>query len=260
MDLRQQLTDSVGKGHLSYSSIKYALGDMRLWEMYMRGQLRKESDALTFGTLYDMLLFERDKAMDTYIVLSDEKILEKCSDKTKASKRPKMTSEYKLVKEDMANQAKAKGKTLCSPDDWKQANDMIQRLDDCGLLNSYLKGEYQVEFNEEIDGIPVKGFLDCLGDGFITDSKSSRGVSKFRYDVKGWSYDIQAYIYTTVFGIKDYYWVVQEKTYPYYPALVKCSDETLFTGEMKFNEAVANIKRWLREGVPTTTDYAEFTV
>ena len=75
MDLRQQLTDSVGKGHLSYSSIKYALGDMRLWEMYMRGQLRKESDALTFGTLYDMLLFERDKAMDTYIVLSDEKIL-----------------------------------------------------------------------------------------------------------------------------------------------------------------------------------------
>ena len=260
MDLRQQLTDSVGKGHLSYSSIKYALGDMRLWEMYMRGQLRKESDALTFGTLYDMLLFERDKAMDTYIVLSDEKILEKCSDKTKASKRPKMTSEYKLVKEDMANQAKAKGKTLCSPDDWKQANDMIQRLDDCGLLNSYLKGEYQVEFNEEIDGIPVKGFLDCLGDGFITDSKSSRGVSKFRYDVKGWSYDIQAYIYTKVFGVKDYYWVVQEKTYPYYPALVKCSDETLFTGEMKFNEAVANIKRWLREGVPTTTDYAEFTV
>jgi len=260
MDLRQQLTDSVGKGHLSYSSIKYALGDMRLWEMYMRGQLKKESDALTFGTLYDMLLFERDKAMDTYIVLSEERVLDKCSDKTKASKRPKMTSEYKLVKEDMAKQASAVGKTFCSPEDWKQANDMIERLDHCGLLNSYLSGEYQVEFNEEIDGIPVKGFLDCLGDGFITDSKSARSVSKFRYDVKGWSYDIQAYIYTKVFGIKDYYWVVQEKTYPYYPALVKCSDETLFTGEMKFNEAVANIKRWLREGVPTTTDYAEFTV
>jgi hypothetical protein len=233
---------------------------MRLWEMYMRGQLKKESDALTFGTLYDMLLFERDKAMDTYIVLSEERVLDKCSDKTKASKRPKMTSEYKLVKEDMAKQASAVGKTFCSPEDWKQANDMIERLDHCGLLNSYLSGEYQVEFNEEIDGIPVKGFLDCLGDGFITDSKSARSVSKFRYDVKGWSYDIQAYIYTKVFGIKDYYWVVQEKTYPYYPALVKCSDETLFTGEMKFNEAVANIKRWLREGVPTTTDYAEFTV
>ena len=60
MTLRQQLKEAVGKEHLSYSSIKYALGDMRLWEMYMRGQLRKQSDALTFGTLYDMILFERD--------------------------------------------------------------------------------------------------------------------------------------------------------------------------------------------------------
>ena len=128
------------------------------------------------------------------------------------------------------------------------------------LKRIYLSGEYQVEFNEEIDGVPVRGFLDCLGDGFITDSKSSRSVSKFRYDVNSWSYDIQAYIYTQVFGIKDYYWVVQEKTYPFYPALVKCSDETLFKGEMKFNEAVGNIKQWLTEGSPTETSYAEFIV
>ena len=106
----------------------------------------------------------------------------------------------------------------------------------------------------------VRGFLDCLGDGFITDSKSSRSVDKFRYDVNSWSYDIQAYIYTQVFGIKDYYWVVQEKAYPFYPALVKCSDETLFKVEMKFNEAVGNIKQWLTEGSPTETSYAEFIV
>jgi hypothetical protein len=78
--------------------------------------------------------------------------------------------------------------------------------------------------------------------------------------VNSWSYDIQAYIYTSVFGIKDYYWVVQEKAYPFYPALVKCSEETLFRGEMKFNEAVDNIKQWLSEGAPTQNHYAEFTV
>ena len=42
MTMREQLTERVGKPHLSYSSLKYALGDMRLWEMYMRGQLKKE--------------------------------------------------------------------------------------------------------------------------------------------------------------------------------------------------------------------------
>ena len=64
--MKEKLIEAVGKGHLSYSSIKYALGDMRLWEMYMRGQLKKESDALTFGTMYDMMLFEPEKAQERY--------------------------------------------------------------------------------------------------------------------------------------------------------------------------------------------------
>ena len=260
MSMREQLAERLGKEHLSYSSIKYALGDMRLWEMYMRGQLRKESDALRFGTLYDMLLFERKKAMNEYTVIDTDQILCNCSQKTQDSKSPHLTKEYKEAKSTMEAEAKTKGRTLVSGEDWKKANDMIERLDNCGLTNSYLKGKYQVEFNEDIDGIPVKGFLDCLGDGFITDSKSARSVDKFRYDVNSWSYDIQAYIYTKVFNIKDYYWVVQEKTFPYYPALVKCSDETLFRGEMKFHQALENINAWLEDETPTQKSYAEFTV
>ncbi len=64
MSMRDRLEESVGKPHLSYSSLKYALGDMRLWEMYMRGQLKKESEALYFGSLYDLLLFEPEKFED----------------------------------------------------------------------------------------------------------------------------------------------------------------------------------------------------
>ena len=117
-----------------------------------------------------------------------------------------------------------------------------------------------MEFNEEIEGIPVKGFLDCLNEDNIVDSKSSRGIDKFKYDVRSFSYDIQAYIYTKVFGIKDFYWVVQEKTYPYLPAKVKCSDETLFSGEMKFHQGVENIKNWLDGNSSTETYYADFIV
>tara|TARA_R110000851_G_scaffold310256_1_gene469949 strand:+ start:2596 stop:3378 length:783 start_codon:yes stop_codon:yes gene_type:complete len=260
MSLREQLTAKVGKGHLSYSSIKYALGDMRLWEMKMKGEIKYTSDALVFGTMYDMLLFEKDKAMSEYIVLNEEEVLSRCQSKTLESKSPKLTKDYKEIKAQMEKEYKAKGQTITSVEDWKKANEMIDRLDACGLTDTYLKGEYQVEFNEEIDGVPVRGFLDVLGDGFITDSKSARSVDKFRYDINSWSYDIQAYIYTKVFNVKDYYWVVQEKNFPYYPALVKCSEETLFRGEMKFQQALANIEKWLEEGTPTQTDYAVFTV
>lgn len=258
--MRDKLLQSVGKGHLSYSSLKYALGDMRLWEMYMRGQLRKESDALTFGGLYDTLLFEPDKAKDRYLVMLHEQIMDEMTERVKALKNPKSSSEYKAVVQDMKAEAIEENKTVVTQEDWDKACDMIKRLETCGLLDSYLKGEYQVEFNEDLNGIPVKGFLDCLGSGFITDSKSSRGIGKFRWDVNSFSYDIQAYIYTKVFDVKDYYWVVQEKVFPYYPALVKCSEETLFKGEMKFYEAVENITKWLDNGGDTEKDYAEFIV
>ena len=67
MSMRDQLEEKYGKPHLSYSSLKYALGDMRQWEKYMRGTLFKESDALRFGSLYDCLLLTPNEAPNQYV-------------------------------------------------------------------------------------------------------------------------------------------------------------------------------------------------
>ena len=252
--MRDKLTAAVGKPHLSYSSLKYALGDMKLWEMYMRGQLKKESEALSFGTLYDMLLFEPDKANELYYTLDDSDIVASIGGSS-----PRNTKKYRDWKAEVIQEKE--GKELVSQEEWKRAHEMIQRLKDCGLYDKrFAGGKYQVEFNVDVDGIPLKGFLDCLHDDTIIDSKSSRSISKFRYDVNSFSYDIQAYVYTKVFDIKDFYWVVQEKAYPFFPADVKCSEETLFKGEMKFHEAIENINKWLDGGEKTETHYAEFIV
>ena len=229
MTMREQLQERVGKPHLSYSSLKYALGDMRLWEMYMRGQLKKESEALSFGSLYDLLLFEPEKFKDVYFVLDDTDVVDSIG-----GKFPRNTKRYREWKAEQVSENP--NKELASEADVKKAHEMIQRLKDCGLYDKrFAGGKYQVEFNVDIDGVPLKGFLDCLQDDCIIDSKSSRSIDKFRYDVNSWSYDIQAYIYTKVFDIPDFYWVVQEKAYPFYPADVKCTEETLFRGELKFH-------------------------
>jgi hypothetical protein len=78
--------------------------------------------------------------------------------------------------------------------------------------------------------------------------------------VRDFSYDIQAYIYTKVFGINKFYWLAQEKTYPYLPAIVECSEETLFAGEMKFMDAVRRITNFLTNDKPPTQDYLKFKV
>jgi len=254
MTMREQLQERVGKPHLSYSSLKYALGDMRLWEMYMRGQLKKESEALYFGSLYDLLLFEPEKFNDLYFVLDDTDIVDSIG-----GKFPRNTKRYREWKAEQVE--KNRSKELASEADVKKAKEMIQRLKDCGLYDRrFAGGKYQVEFNVDLDGVPLKGFLDCLQDDSIIDSKSSRSIDKFRYDVNSWSYDIQAYVYTKVFGIKDFYWVVQEKAYPFYPADVKCSEETLFRGEMKFHQALENIQNWLKGDEDTQKHFAEFVV
>ena len=54
MNLSEQLQERYGKSHLSYSSLKQALGDMAQFDRYMKGELKYKSDALDFGTLYDM--------------------------------------------------------------------------------------------------------------------------------------------------------------------------------------------------------------
>ena len=256
MSIRDRLMESVGKPHLSYSSLKYALGDMRLWEMYMRGQLKKESEALSFGSLYDLLLFEPEKFNDHYYVLDDAAIVDSIG-----GKYPRNTKRYKEWKAEASQTAQNANKELASEAEVKKAKEMIQRLKDCGVYDKrFAGGKYQVEFNVDLDGVPLKGFLDCLQDGFIVDSKSARSVEKFRYDVNSWSYDIQAYIYTKVFDIKDFYWVVQEKVFPFYPADVKCSEETLFRGEMKFHQALENINDYLNGDRKTEKHYAEFVV
>lgn len=257
MSMRDQLTERVGKPHLSYSSLKYALGDMRLWEMYMRGQLKKESDALYFGSLYDLLLFEPEKFADTYYTLDDADIVADIG-----GKYPRSTKRYKEWKAEASQAAENADKLLAPEADVKKAKEMIQRLKDCGLYDKrFAGGKYQVEFNVDLDGVPLKGFLDCLQEGdYIVDSKSSRSIDKFRYDVNSFSYDIQAYVYTKVFGLRDFYWVVQEKAYPFYPADVKCSEETLFRGEMKFHQALENIQNYLNGNQQTQQHFAEFVV
>jgi len=250
MDFALKLQERTGKGYLSYSSLKYALQDMRLFEMYMAGQLRKESDALTFGSLYDDLLFSSSEDVESkYIVLDDAQILEEIGGAS-----PRSTKKYKEWLAELSDSNV--GKKIVKAEDYDMAIDMINRLQDCGIAETYLEGEYQVEFNKFIGEIPVRGFLDCLtANGDIVDLKSARSVSAFKYDAFKFGYDIQAYIYTKVFGGK-FYWVAQEKTYPYLPAVFMATDDTINSGRRKFEKAIDTISLYLdSKEKPTTSFY-----
>ena len=127
MTMREQLTERVGKPHLSYSSLQYALGDMRLWELYMRGQLKKESEALTFGSMYDMLLVEPEKAHEHYYTLDDTDIVASISGRSTRN-----TKKYREWKGEALQGTKNADKGMVGAADRKKAHEMRQGPKECG--------------------------------------------------------------------------------------------------------------------------------
>ena len=272
MDFALRLQEVTGKGYLSYSALKYAADgsrdqDMKLFELYMKGLLKKDSPALSFGKLYDCLLLEPEKVDDYFTVLDDSDII---SELSKSYKNPKASKAYKERTAHLLEEAEKTGKTVVSEEDMSMAENMILRLDSSEVLNTetgeinhvrdYLSGTAQYEINDWIDEIPVRGFLDVLGDGFISDSKTTRSISGFKYDVNSFNYDIQAFIYTRVLGIDDFYWVVQQKSKPYLCAVYKASESTIANGERKFWSAIENIDRWLKNPTKDTSSFALFNL
>ena len=106
----ESLVKRTGKKYLSYSSIKYALQDIALFELYMQGKLRKESEALTFGSAYDCLLFEPHKFDNQFHVMDDTEII-----KEVGGKNPRVTKVYKEWKAE--EKTKAKDKTVVTIED-----------------------------------------------------------------------------------------------------------------------------------------------
>lgn len=264
MKFAKLLVERTGKPYLSYSALKYAADggkqqDMKLFELYVRGLLKKDSPALTFGSLYDMMLLEPEKVNDNFFVVDDSEIIAELTD---SYKNPRATKQYKEWK---ASQSKD-NRTQVTEEEWQMAVDMINRLDSSEIVDpdtgelipvrNFLMGETQVEFNTWIEDIPVRGFFDVKGDGFVTDSKSTRNVYGFPFDVKSFDYDIQAYIYTQVAGTDTFYWVAQGKSKPYLTAVYKASPQIIASGERKFWSAINNINRWLENPNKETDSFA----
>lgn len=251
MDLAIKISKEYGKGYLSYSSIKLALEDMRLFEMKMRDQLKYDSPALSFGKLYDCMLLTPENFEDQFITINDEKICEEIG-----GKAPKRTKAYAEWMETLDHE----GKTIASKEDMKKAEEMIVRLKTTGVHEIALKGDKQHEFNDFIGDVPVRGFLDVLGDGYITDSKTTQKLGKFKWSIREFGYDIQAYMYSEVLGTKDFRWVVQEKAYPYAVGLYYASQDTLDFGKFKFDKAVNRITEFLDSGMKHDEYYHTETI
>ena len=96
---------------------------------------------------------------------------------------------------------------------------------------------------KEIDGLAIRGKADILRPGvFVADVKTTNDglndrelydgtlKNQFAYTVEKYDYDLQAYLYTQLYDVPDFYWLVIDKTTTDI-GVFKASAETLESGK-----------------------------
>jgi hypothetical protein len=137
----------------------------------------------------------------------------------------------------------------------KMVQNMKAKFFQQDVLTTYLEyGDKEVPGTAEIFGVPVKGKADIIyedidGKRIGLDPKStSAPVSSFKKSAYLYDYDRQAAMYMRIFDLDEFYFIPQEKNYPYTPALIKASDEFIASGERKLQKALTFYRELFIEG------------
>jgi len=125
--------------------------------------------------------------------------------------------------------------------------DKLKRLDEVEELMG-------LRFDAEVPGvmdhitpsfakIKLKGKADALvfdGDTtYLVDLKTTaKSLDDFRKSAKWMMYNQQAYLYSKIFGVDEFYFLVVEKEFPYEVGIFKASDEFLNGGKYEFYKSI----------------------
>jgi len=99
--------------------------------------------------------------------------------------------------------------------------------------------EFEVPVIGDVLGFPFRGKADVLGKSRIVDLKSTSDIKAFPYSAKKYSYDVQCFLYSHLFGIdyKDFVFLVLDKK-SLDIAIYHCSEEFYHSGEQKVEKAL----------------------
>lgn len=211
----------LGKQALSSSSIKMVLKSPKTYK-YVTQYGQEETQPLRDGKLFHTMILEPHK-VDDFIF---------CDTTTKT------TNKWK----DAVLLGKETNRLVFTNKERKDA----ERLTDAILRNnevtSYFKGaDFEIPEVAMIKGLPFRAKADILRGEQIIDLKTTSGINEFRYSADKYGYDLQAYLYKEMFGVKDFVFIAIDKA-SLDVAVFECSDEFYQRGKEKLHQGIDNYK------------------
>ena len=213
---------------LSYSSLKWLLKSPK-WFAHMKRKGMTESQALRDGKLVHTEILEPHK-YDQFTFVDTSS---------------KNTTKWKLAKEqngaDMTYTLKEK--YMCS-----RISTAFLQNDAC--VKFLRNSEVEVPALEIINGLAIRAKADIYRKGeFVADVKTTNDglqdyeqrdgslKNQFAYTIGKYDYDLQAYLYTQLYNVPDFYWLVIDKTTTDI-GVFKASEETLESGKLKLEASL----------------------
>ena len=205
----------LSKAALSSSSLKLLLDSPKTY--YNVTQYgNEESQALRDGWLFHTAILEPE-------VFSSQIFVDVQSKNTKAYKEAK--AEHGKVF------------TMAEKNDAERIADAFLR--NTKAVELIRDSEFEVPVIGDVMGFPFRGKADVLGKNRIVDLKTTTDIKAFPYSAKKYSYDVQCYLYSNLFGIdyKDFIFLVIDKK-SLDIAVYHCSEEFYYSGEQKIEKAL----------------------
>lgn len=136
-----------------------------------------------------------------------------------------------------------KGKKVMLKSEYDECAALKHVLDSDMYASHYLTGgEAEVPNIGYIHGIPFRCKADYKKSDLLVDLKTTSNIDDWEYDARHkWHYDIQAYIYTTIFNISRMIFVIIDKK-TYGVDTFEFSQKDLMNASMKLQIAIYNYK------------------
>ncbi len=170
----------LGKAALSSSSLKLLLDSPRTYYNVTKYSKDTSTPALFLGRLIHHLALEPEVVPNLYML---------------SSVKSRNTNKYK---EEVAANPKM---SVVLENEWRMAEKCVDALQ---RNEAYLQLIQGAEFEQPevgmIDGLPFRAKADILAPNAVIDLKTTSDLSGFQYSAKKYGYDVQCYIYCTLFG------------------------------------------------------------
>lgn len=219
------------RSYLSNSSLKMLRESPTKFDLWRRGLWQQpESPVFELGKAVHSLVLE---GIDNAVTFD--------------GRRDMRTEKYQMFLQE--NQ----GKFILSQSDYNDYLGMSERLqNNKDAMELISKGNPEVPTTGELHGYNFKAKADYLvndweGD-YIVDLKTyGKTLAEFEKSARWMLYNQQAALYTQLFGIERFVFVVVEKSWPYDVGIYECSEDFLDSGRRELVKSITLYEKYFVE-------------